>query len=196
MLRHVIQGVTKKNQSSFFQLHVLKRARAHTWRTIDVSPRDRPRAFKSSTRVSSSRIMRSIHRGFCSETSTFRDEDFLTLHAIRVSAQKRYEDRPFLGTKNLSTNEFEYVTYGEFGRKVDQLAGVLVKERGVKPGDKIAVISKNREEWAVAAYASFAIGAHYVRKPRDLTLEDHSTTTTTGTHVRATTKRGLGVHHQ
>ena len=124
----------------------------------------------------------------------FKDEDFSTLHAIRVPAQW-VRDRPFLGTKNLQTT-VEYVTYGEFGRKVDQLAGVLVKERGVKPGDKIAVISKNREEWAVAAYASFAIGAHYVRKPRDLTLEDHSTTTTTGTHVRATTKRGLGVHHQ
>ena len=98
-------------------------------------------------------------RRFC---TTFNDEDFSTLHSLRVAAQRKYENRPFLGTKNLETKEFEYVTYGDFGKKVDYLAAVLSKDRGVKPGDKIAVISKNREEWAVAAYACFAIGAHYV----------------------------------
>jgi len=82
--------------------------------------------------------------------STLREEDFATLHSIRVAAQRVYAGRPFLGTKNLATNEFEYITYDDFGRKVDRLARVLVYDRNVKHGDKIAVISKNREEWAVA----------------------------------------------
>ena len=151
MLRHVIQGA-KKSQISTLQSNLLKRARSHISRPltcgVSLAPSHRrlTKSSKSSLIMRSSPIiMKSIrhttYRGFCSSetSSSFKDEDFSTLHAIRVSAQQRYEDRPFLGTKNLSTNEFEYVTYGEFGRKVDQLAGVLVKERGVKPGDKIAV---------------------------------------------------------
>ena len=52
-------------------------------------------------------------------------------------------------------------TYSEFGEMVDNtrsgLAGL-----GIGLGDKVAIISDNREEWAVVAYAAYGLGAAVV----------------------------------
>jgi len=52
-------------------------------------------------------------------------------------------------------------TYAEFGRRVDDFRGGLAA-RGVGVGDAVAIISANRVEWAVAAYATYGLGATFV----------------------------------
>lgn len=70
-----------------------------------------------------------------------------------------YADRPLFGTKQQGT--WKWMTYAQFGRQVDAIRAALVS-LGVTDGDRVAIISNNRPEWAIAAYASYGIGAAYV----------------------------------
>jgi len=73
---------------------------------------------------------------------------------------KKYADRQYLGTKN-SQGEYEWVTYREIGRRVDNLRGGLAS-LGVKPGDAVGIICNNSVDWAVGHYAVAGLGAVYV----------------------------------
>ncbi len=72
---------------------------------------------------------------------------------------RRYKDQPFLGTKTGSGRR--WATYGEVAADVDALRSGLV-ELGVRPGDRVAIVSANRVEWAVAAFATYGLGATFV----------------------------------
>ncbi len=71
----------------------------------------------------------------------------------------RYADRPLFGTRKVSG--WEWTTYKQFRQQVDRARGGLAA-LGVGPGDKVAVISNNRLEWAVCAYGTYTRGAIYV----------------------------------
>ncbi|HPJ95151.1 MAG TPA: long-chain fatty acid--CoA ligase [Deltaproteobacteria bacterium] len=73
---------------------------------------------------------------------------------------KRFPDRPFLGTKN-KQGEYEWVTYREVGRRVDNLRAGLAS-LGIKKGDAVGIISNNSTDWAVGHYATVGLGAFYV----------------------------------
>ena len=73
---------------------------------------------------------------------------------------KKYADRQYLGTKN-NQGEYEWVTYREIGRRVDNLRGGLAS-LGVKPGDAVGIICNNSVDWAVGHYAVAGLGAVYV----------------------------------
>ncbi len=73
---------------------------------------------------------------------------------------KRFPDRPFLGTKN-NQGQYEWVTYREVGRRVDNLRAGLAGI-GVKRGDAVGIISNNSTAWAVGHYATVGLGAFYV----------------------------------
>ncbi len=73
---------------------------------------------------------------------------------------KKYSDREFLGTKN-KQGVYEWVTYGEVGRRVDNLRAGLAG-LGVKKGDAVGIISNNSTDWAVGHYATAGLGAFYV----------------------------------
>jgi long-chain acyl-CoA synthetase len=68
-------------------------------------------------------------------------------------------EREFLGTK--VRGRYVWTSYRRFGELVDRARAALAAQ-GVGRGDKVAVISDNRVEWAVAAYASYGLGASYV----------------------------------
>jgi long-chain acyl-CoA synthetase len=70
-----------------------------------------------------------------------------------------YAGRELFGTK--VGNVWRWMTYGEFGRLVDAFRAGLAA-RGVGKGDKVACISNNRVEWAVAAYATYGLEAVFV----------------------------------
>ena len=84
---------------------------------------------------------------------------FPTLLDIYTNSIEQFADRPLFGTKRGGT--WEWTTYSEFGDMVDNtrsgLAGL-----GIGLGDKVAIISDNREEWAVVAYAAYGLGAAVV----------------------------------
>ncbi|MCA9646793.1 MAG: long-chain fatty acid--CoA ligase, partial [Myxococcales bacterium] len=54
-----------------------------------------------------------------------------------------------------------WIDYQTFKRDVDRFRAAL-KELGVGPGDKVAVIADNRVEWAVGCYATYGLRAAYV----------------------------------
>ena len=78
-------------------------------------------------------------------------------------------DRDLLGTK--TDGRYRWITYRQFAEQVDHARAALAR-LGVTAGDKVAVIANNRVEWAVAAYATYGLGAHYVpmyeaQQPKD-----------------------------
>jgi len=72
----------------------------------------------------------------------------------------KYPDRPLFGTKN-SQDEYEWVTYAEVGKRVDNLRAGLAG-LGVGKDDAVGMIANNRTEWAVGAFASYGLGARWV----------------------------------
>ncbi len=80
------------------------------------------------------------------------------VEVLEWSAEK-YQERKLFGTKR--GGQWEWITYGDFSTQVDQFRGGLA-DLGVVKDDKVAVISNNRVEWAVAAYATYGLEAAYV----------------------------------
>ncbi|MEL7059607.1 MAG: long-chain fatty acid--CoA ligase [Acidobacteriota bacterium] len=66
--------------------------------------------------------------------------------------------RNAFGTKVDGT--WEWLTYAELGRRVDDFRGGLASY-GVSAGDTVAIIAANRVEWAIAAYATYGLGARF-----------------------------------
>jgi long-chain acyl-CoA synthetase len=72
---------------------------------------------------------------------------------------EKYGPRELFGTK--TGESWVFSTYSQFKKLVDDLRGGL-SQLGVGRGDKVGIISNNRIEWAVAAYATYGLGAAYV----------------------------------
>lgn len=72
----------------------------------------------------------------------------------------RFGDNKLFGKKN-DAGEYEWVTYKEVGKRVDDLRAGLAAD-GIKKGDTIGLIANNRTDWAVAAYATYGLGARFV----------------------------------
>src|SRR5580700_8070123 len=72
---------------------------------------------------------------------------------------KAYGPRELFGTKK--NGQWVWTTYAEVARLVDELRGGLAS-LGIKSGDRVCLVSNNRVEWAVVAYACFGLGAAVV----------------------------------
>jgi long-chain acyl-CoA synthetase len=81
------------------------------------------------------------------------------LVAVLARSVREHGARPLFGTR--SQSGWSWLSYDEFARRVDALRGGLAS-LGVSRGDRVAVISRNRIEWAVGCYASTGLGATYV----------------------------------
>ena len=84
---------------------------------------------------------------------------FQTLVDILKRSTHTFASRELFGEKR--DGAWVWTTYARFGELVDDLRGGLA-QLGVGAGDRVAVISNNRLEWAVGAYASYSLGAVYV----------------------------------
>jgi len=84
---------------------------------------------------------------------------FQTLVDIYQDAVKTFPDNPLFGTK--SGGQWSWMTYLEFGRKTDGFRAGLAS-LGLERGDRVAIVSNNRAEWAIAAYACFGLGVAFV----------------------------------
>lgn len=107
-----------------------------------------------------------------------------------MSAQDRYSDLVDVLAKSAAKHKnanlfgtkidgvWQWTTYGDFAKQVDAVRGGLAA-LGVTKGDTVAIISGNRVEWAVAAYATYGLGArfcpmyeHQLDSDRQYILED------------------------
>ncbi len=59
----------------------------------------------------------------------------------------------------LRTNRCERLTFGELRKKAIEFAMYLVQKRGLRPGDKAAILGKNRADWDVALWGIILAGA-------------------------------------
>lgn len=76
------------------------------------------------------------------------------------STEKFYNNRLF-GTKDMQSGSFDWISYGDVRKRVDNFRSGLA-HRNILKGDTVGIISSNRVEWAVAAFASYGLGARFV----------------------------------
>jgi long-chain acyl-CoA synthetase len=98
-------------------------------------------------------------------------EDFPDLVSMWERITTRYAERPLFGEKKASG--WVWSSYGEVGEQVDTFRAALAS-LGVGPGDRVALISNNRLEWAVVVHATLGLGAVYVPMYESQTKEDWS----------------------
>lgn len=87
------------------------------------------------------------------------DPRFENLIDIYRHSTGEFRELPLFGVKQ--GGQWVWMTYGEFRERTDAVRARLA-EFGVKKGDRVAVISNNRPEWAIGAYATYGLGAAYV----------------------------------
>lgn len=82
-----------------------------------------------------------------------------TLLDLFEDSTARFAERPFLAEK--SGGEYRWVTYRDVAEATRSARGGLAS-LGVKPGDRVALISDNCTGWAITAFAAFGLGAWVV----------------------------------
>ena len=95
---------------------------------------------------------------------------FKSLNKLFFDRAEQYNEKPFLWTKK--NKEWIPLTWHETSLKVKEFAGGL-RSLGVKPGDKIVIVSENRPEWIIADLAINLIGAITVPAYTTNTEDDH-----------------------
>jgi hypothetical protein len=86
--------------------------------------------------------------------------DFSSVTEMQQKACKLFADRDMFGIR--AGNKYEWMKYKEFDAQVQKFRNVLVNHHHIKKGDKVALISNNRIEWAVTKFALASIGAPLV----------------------------------
>ena len=77
------------------------------------------------------------------------------------SSTEKFANNRLFGTKNKQSGIFDWITYGDVLKRVDNFRGGLA-HHNIQKGDAVGIISSNRVEWAVAAFASYGLGARFV----------------------------------
>lgn len=73
----------------------------------------------------------------------------------------KFPQRPFLGTKNNTLKQYEWITYTNFGKRVDNLRSGL-SQLGVQKDDAVGIICNNSTEWAICFFATSGLRARFV----------------------------------
>jgi long-chain acyl-CoA synthetase len=87
-------------------------------------------------------------------------DSFKTLVELQQLSSEKFATSDVFGTK-LADGSWSWLTYGDFQKLIDRARGGLAA-LGVGAGDRVAIISDNRVEWAVLAFATYGLGASYV----------------------------------
>lgn len=88
--------------------------------------------------------------------------DYDTLVDMHLITRQSFGNRPLFGTKGGGKGAtFKWLTYKDFGKQVDRCRAALAG-LGIGRGDTVGIISNNRAEWAVCAYATYSLGGVFV----------------------------------
>ncbi|MHA1519892.1 MAG: AMP-dependent synthetase/ligase [Promethearchaeota archaeon] len=80
---------------------------------------------------------------------------------ILENTLRKFPTRPYIGEKD-QNGVFQWITYSDFGIRVNDLRAGLAHLGLLKQGDKIGIIANNRLEWNIAAYATYGLGCCFV----------------------------------
>lgn len=72
----------------------------------------------------------------------------------------KFADRKLFGTKN-KNGEYEWTTYKEIGKRIDNLRAGLT-QLGIGKDDVVGIIANNRMEWPVVGFATWGCLARFV----------------------------------
>ena len=98
--------------------------------------------------------------------------DWQNLPTMFFDKAKKHGDAPFLWTKDPESKKFEPTSWQEAADQVSALARSLY-EIGVRPGDRVLLVSENRTEWGIADLAIMCAGAMTVPAYTTNTEDDH-----------------------
>ncbi|MHA1673337.1 MAG: AMP-dependent synthetase/ligase, partial [Promethearchaeota archaeon] len=90
-----------------------------------------------------------------------RYDDPNNLVSLYEGTIQKFPNHNFLGEKN-QDGEFEWITYGDFGKRIDNLRGGIATLEIVAKNDFVGIIANNRLEWAIGAFATYGLGARWV----------------------------------
>jgi long-chain acyl-CoA synthetase len=76
-------------------------------------------------------------------------------------AVSKFPGRPYLGTKNIKLKQYDWITFSDFGKRVDNVRSGL-SQLGIVKDDAVGIISNNSTDWAVCFYAANGLGARFV----------------------------------
>lgn len=77
-----------------------------------------------------------------------------------AESENKYRDNVLFWMHN-DRGALDPITYGEIGRRIDHTRGGLAR-LGIGEGDSVGIISANRPEWAVLAFAVYGRKARYI----------------------------------
>ena len=80
-----------------------------------------------------------------------------TLNALFLDAMDRFRDRPVAMRWKPGTTWID-ISYREFFDRV-RAVSLALADLGIRQGDRVAILSENRPQWAIADYASLLLGA-------------------------------------
>ena len=83
---------------------------------------------------------------------------------------KEFADKPFLWEKY--DGAYQPLSWNEVAKQVAAIAQCL-KNQGIEPGDRVALICENRAMWLISDFAIMAIGAITVPTYSTNTTNDH-----------------------
>jgi long-chain acyl-CoA synthetase len=109
--------------------------------------------------VSQSSSERARSSGITAKANSAGSEQVESLVDLLHESVSAHAARPLFASKR--DGHWVEMTYREFDAAVDALRAALWA-LGVGPGDRVGIIAGNRVEWAVAAYASYGLGAAFV----------------------------------
>ncbi|CAM3628715.1 AMP-dependent synthetase/ligase [Thalassospira profundimaris] len=98
--------------------------------------------------------------------------DWQNLPTMFFEKAKKHGDTPFLWTKDSEGKEFIPTNWQEAADQVRALARALY-DIGVRPGDRVLLVSENRTEWGIADLAIMCVGAMTVPAYTTNTERDH-----------------------
>jgi long-chain acyl-CoA synthetase len=73
----------------------------------------------------------------------------------------KFSQRPFLGTKNKTLQQYEWITFADLGKRVDNVRSGL-SQLGIQKDDAVGIICNNSTDWAVCFFATSGLDARLV----------------------------------
>ncbi|MCX5679493.1 MAG: AMP-binding protein [Candidatus Omnitrophica bacterium] len=92
----------------------------------------------------------------------------ITIGDILETINKKYGNKTALRIKN-DDGSFRQISYVKLGRRAVSISSVLIN-LGIKKGDRVAILSENRPEWATAYFGIISCGGTIL--PIDVKLTD------------------------
>ncbi len=77
-----------------------------------------------------------------------------------AESEKKFRDNVLFWVHN-DSGTLDPIRYGDIGRRIKDARGGLAK-LGIKKGDSVGIISANRPEWVVLAFATYGRNARYI----------------------------------